>query len=121
MVALKKMSAFWERRSLKFWLATGMLMTSLPMLISAVAGFTLYHKAIIEPLVDVASKQRHILAPLQDVELSLWDVSKSVNDYAIDGRKSRAADYQRESKEIDAAFISLAEAVEGHGLEGGEV
>ena len=117
MAAFRRMSDFWERRSLKFWLATGMLMTSVPIMISAVAGYTLYHHAIIEPLVEVSSKQRHILAPLQDVQLSLWDLTESVNDYALDGRKNRQADYHRESKEINAAFASLVVAVEGHGLE----
>jgi diguanylate cyclase (GGDEF)-like protein len=121
MTALRKMSDFWQRRSLKFWLAAGMVMTSLPMLIAALAGFALYHNAIIDPLVEVASKQRHVLGPLQDVQLQLWDISKSVDDYAIDGRRSRATDYRRESRAIDAAFLNLAEAVEGHGLEAGDV
>jgi diguanylate cyclase (GGDEF)-like protein len=115
------MSDFWERRSLKFWLSTGMLMTSLPMLIAGVAGYTMYHEAIIEPLVDVASKQRHVLAPLQDLQLQLWDLSKSVDDYAIDGRQSRAVAYRHESSQIDAAFVSLAAAVERHGLEADDV
>jgi diguanylate cyclase (GGDEF)-like protein len=121
MVAFTRIADFWQRRSLRFWLATGMLMTSLPMLIAAVAGYMLYHKTIIEPLVEVSSKQRHVLAPLQDVQIQLWDLSKSVNDYAVDGRTSRAVDYRRESKEINAAFISLAGAVEKHSLEADDV
>jgi diguanylate cyclase (GGDEF)-like protein len=115
------MSDFWQRRSLKFWLATGILMTSLPMLIAATAGYVLYHNAIIDPLVEVASRQRDILRPLQDLQLQLWDINKSVNDYAVDGRAGRAVDYRRESKTIDAAFVSLAEAVEGHGLEADDI
>ncbi len=117
MAAFKKTSDFWEQRSLKFWLATGMLMTSVPMMISAVAGYMLYHHAIIDPLVDISARQRYILAPLHDMQLSLWKLTESVNDYALDGRRSSQAEYHRESKEINAAFAGLVVAVEGHGLE----
>ena len=43
-------SAFWRRRSLKFWLSAGMLMTFLPIFFSAVGGYLLYHQGIVRPL-----------------------------------------------------------------------
>lgn len=117
MRTIRTIPAFWRRRSLKFWLATGMLMSLVPIFASAVTGYLLYHRAIIQPLVDVASKQRSILQPLRNVQLSLWDVSKSVIDFAIDGEARGKIAYQEEARQINAGFADLATVMKGQGLE----
>jgi diguanylate cyclase (GGDEF)-like protein len=117
MGTINKISAFWQRRSLRFWLATGMLMTLCPIFIAAVAGHHLYHRAIIRPLVEVSSQQRKILQPLQSLRLSLVDVSNSVIDYSVDGDAGRAEDYKRLSDGIDADLARLITAVKDHELE----
>jgi diguanylate cyclase (GGDEF)-like protein len=114
MSPFKNMSDFWHRRSLKFWLAMGMLMTFCPILFSAVTGYFLYHHTIIQPLVEVSSQQREILQPLQSVQIALWDVSNSLVDYAIDGKEQRDAAYHREADEIDAAFARILATVQSH-------
>lgn len=106
----KGLRAFWRRRSLKFWLTTGMLMTSLPIFVAAITGYLLYHQQIIQPLVQVASQQRHVLQPLQSLQLSLWDVSRSVLDYAVDGDNALVDAYRQDAATIDRDFAGLVPA-----------
>ncbi|MDN3556960.1 diguanylate cyclase [Halomonas maura] len=117
MSRINKIPAFWRRRSLKFWLATGMLMSLAPIFISAMAGYVLYHGAIIQPLVEVASKQRQILQPLQSVQLSLWDISESVIDFAIDGEERRKIAYQNKADQIDRDLEKLTAAMQEQGFD----
>lgn len=117
MSTLDKIPAFWRRRSLKFWLATGMLMSLAPIFISAVAGYFLYRGAVIQPLVEVASKQGQILHPLQTVQLSLWDMSESVIDYAIDGEDRRKVAYRKQASQIDAGLEQLGVAMAEQGFD----
>ncbi len=114
--AFTRFSESWERRSLKFWLAVGMTMTFVPIFISAVTGYALYHRAIIRPLVGVASMQRYILQPLQSIQLSLQDVSGSVIDFALGGEARSPSDYQHAAGEIDTAFARLSAAFQSNGL-----
>ncbi|MDN3556253.1 sensor domain-containing diguanylate cyclase [Halomonas maura] len=112
MSTIDKIPAFWRRRSLRFWLATGMLMSLAPIFTFALTGYFLYHGAVIQPLVEVASKQRHILQPLQSVQMSLWDVSESVVDFAIDGEDRHKIAYQQQVHQIDDNLEKLTVAME---------
>ncbi len=116
-IRIRKMEEFWRRRSLKFWLATGMLMSIVPIFASAVTGYLLYRQAIIQPLVEIASKQRGILQPLQNVRLSLWGISKSVIDNVIDGEARHKIAYEKEARLVDSGFASLVSIMRDHGLE----
>lgn len=113
----KMLSAFWRRRSLRFWLVTGMAMSLLPIFVSATAGYVLHHRTIIQPLVEVASKQRGILQPLKDINLHLWDVSTSVIDFAVDGDTRRKAAYKDDADRIESAFEGLSGGMREYGLE----
>jgi diguanylate cyclase (GGDEF)-like protein len=117
MGAPKKILVFWQNRSLRFWLATGMLMTLSPIFISAVAGHFFYHRTIIRPLVEVSSQQRKILQPLQSVRLSLDDISDALVDYCVDGENRHAVDYKQLSNGIEASLAKLAAGVKDHALE----
>ncbi|MBB3232040.1 GGDEF domain-containing protein [Halomonas stenophila] len=112
MSTIDKIPAFWRRRSLRFWLATGMLMSLAPIFTFALTGYFLYHGTIIQPLVEVASKQRHILQPVQSIQMSLWDVSESVVDFAIDGEDRHKIAYQQQVHQIDDNLEKLSVAME---------
>lgn len=117
MSPIKKIPEFWRRRSLKFWMTTGMLMCLAPIFISAILGYFLYHGAIIQPLVEVAAKQRQILQPLQEVQMSLWDVSESVIDFSIDGKEQRKLTYQNKADQIGIDFEKLTVAMSHQGYD----
>ncbi|WKE64803.1 diguanylate cyclase [Gallaecimonas kandeliae] len=115
---IKQLSAFWRHRSLKFWLAMGMLMTFLPSFLSALGGYLLYHQAVIQPLAEVASKHRQILLPLQQLQLSLWGLSDTVVDYEADGKISHLDDYHKQAAQIADSFKALRSALQGDILAG---
>lgn len=114
--AVNKLAEFWGRRSLKFWLAIGMALTSLPIFISAVAGYFYHHHALIHPLTTVSTTHRYALQPLQSIRLSLWTVSDSVIEFEADGQSENAATFRKESAKIDAAIAKLEHAVKNGGM-----
>lgn len=91
-------------------------MSLAPIFVSAIAGHFLYSGVIIQPLTEVSSKQRQVLEPLQDVQLSLWDASVSVVDYAIDGEPRHRDAYQVEAIQITEGFTSLISAMDEQGF-----
>ncbi|WP_162131405.1 diguanylate cyclase [Gayadomonas joobiniege] len=78
-----KLNQFWKKRSLKFWLASGMLLTILPFVTSVVLGYFFFHGKVFNPLANVAEEQKAILLPLTEIQLSFWHVSESVIDFAV--------------------------------------
>lgn len=109
-----RLSKFWRARSLRFWLATGMLMAVLPIFASATIGYVLYHHHITDPLVEVAATQRTVLQPLQNLQLALWDVSTEVADSLVDADGRHATAYRQEHDEIESVFDQVASAVGDH-------
>lgn len=112
---IRKIPAFWLRRSLKFWLATGMIMSLAPVYIFAIASHFLYNNVIIQPLLEVTSKQKEVLQPLQGIQLTLWDASVSVVDHAIDGQPRHVNAYEQQSRQIANNFQALAIALQEQG------
>jgi hypothetical protein len=117
MHVVKKIASFWQDRSLRFWLGTGMLMTLCPIFFAAVAGHFLYHEAIIQPLVEICSQQRKILQPLQSLRMTLDDTSEAVVDYSVDGESRHADEYRQLSGKIEADLANLITAIDGHDFE----
>ncbi len=111
------LSAFWRRRSLKFWLATGMMMAVLPITVFSVTGYLVYHHQITRPLVDVASKQRGILLPLQGLQLDLIDISELVNDFAVGDNVHRIDTYRQKTAHVDGALAQVASVADTHGMD----
>ncbi|MBV1789611.1 diguanylate cyclase [Marinobacterium sp. D7] len=111
MNSVRHISAFWRRRSLKFWLATGMLLALAPISLLSVFGYLLYEKSITRPLIEVSREQREILQPLQKIQLSLWDMSRDVIDYSLTGENQHAHSYRRELDDITQGIASLSQAV----------
>lgn len=104
------------KRSLKFWLATGMLMSLTPIFVFAIAGHFLYSSVIIQPLTEVATKQRDVLQPLQTVQLCLWDASVAVVDHAIDGEERHRDNYFSHAEHLNEAFVDLITAMDEQGF-----
>lgn len=108
---MENLQDFWRKRSLRFWLATGMVLAVLPLAISSGAAHMLYHRRIIRPLADIVSGHRSILQPLQSLQLILWDVSGTVDEYAVDGDARHVKEFQKQEGKINADLKSLENAV----------
>ncbi|MGB3222257.1 MAG: diguanylate cyclase [Desulforhopalus sp.] len=91
-------------------------MTIFPIFTSSITLYLLYHKDIIQPLVAVTSKQQYVLQPLQNLQLSLWDISKTITSFAVNGDDFYFTEYKREADNINESFKKLLTAVSGHDL-----
>lgn len=54
---MSRIKSFWQQRSLKFWLASGLVMTIAPVCLLAVLGYLRFHSEIVQPLVAVTEEQ----------------------------------------------------------------
>ncbi|MBL27787.1 MAG: GGDEF domain-containing protein [Rhodospirillaceae bacterium] len=104
----RKLPAFWRKRSLRFWLATGMGMAVLPLLLSAAVGYYLHHRHITYPLVEVSTHQRAVLQPLQSIQLALWDVTAEVIDHASHADRYGDTAYEVTAAEIESKLAGVA-------------
>jgi len=105
-----RLARFWLRRSLRFWLTAGMVLAISPLSVSALAGYILYRDHVVQPLVEDAMRQRSLLQPLQDLQLDLWSLSESINDYVVDGQARHEDEYHAEVEAIGADLLALARA-----------
>ncbi|MDV2079544.1 sensor domain-containing diguanylate cyclase [Marinobacter xestospongiae] len=108
---MSRIKSFWQQRSLKFWLASGLVMTIAPVCLLAVLGYLRFHSEIVQPLVAVTEEQSQVLQPLNQIEINLWDVSRAVVDYAATGQRGYADSYVEHRDLIDQAFVRLEQAV----------
>lgn len=113
---MSRIKSFWQQRSLKFWLASGLVMTIAPVCLLAVLGYLRFHSEIVQPLVAVTEEQSQVLQPLNRIEVNLWDVSRAVVDYSATGQRGYADSYVEHRDLIDQAFVRLEQAVAGQPL-----
>lgn len=110
---------FWRRRSLRFWLATGMLVAIVPLAVSAGTEYVLYRHQIIQPLTKIAAEHRFVLHPLRSLQFALWNIASSVDEYVVDGSTSRAVQTRHSILQIDQAFQELKNAYKDNEIEVG--
>ncbi|MDX1756191.1 MAG: diguanylate cyclase [Marinobacter sp.] len=111
---MDSLRSFWQQRSLRFWLATGLILAIAPVWLFATLGYFRLHDEIVRPLVDVTTEQRTILQPLNHIEVRLWDVSQSVIGFSAEGLPADAEKFALQRAEIDSAFDQLSKAVTGN-------
>jgi len=99
-------------RSLRFWVALGMVIALAPFVISMAVGFIILERGVIAPIHDVAFRQAQQVAPIQNLQILLQDVLIAVDEFVEDGdpRHVEAARHLR--GQVEAGFANLAEKVQ---------
>jgi hypothetical protein len=77
----KKIKSFWQRRSLRFWLMTGLLMTIIPFVVFSVSTYSYINNRVITPFSSLITKQQQVLVPINKLQVSVWGISTSVADF----------------------------------------
>jgi len=108
---------FWRRRSLKFWLYTGMIMAVVPLGLSSGAGYYIYLHYITKPLVSAIDTHRAILRPLQELQLTLWDVVGVVNSTLTETGSNGMPRIEQKADEIIGEFDRLASLSAVYGID----
>lgn len=98
-------------RSLRFWIATCLVVTLLPLAISAVGGYVLLHSGVIAPFDDVASRQREQVIPAQHLRILILDTLSPIDEYVQEGDPVHPATYRLLRTRIESDFASVIEAV----------
>ncbi|NOU52176.1 hypothetical protein HG263_16730 [Pseudoalteromonas sp. JBTF-M23] len=99
---------FWQKRSLRFWLTSGLCITVAPLLVFTLVSFTYINSQIIAPLITLSNEQSEIVQPINELQVAILDVSNSITKFTIDGQLSHQEEFTREAQQIDAAFAQLA-------------
>ena len=100
-------------RSLKFWVALGMVIAIGPLFISALGGFVLLNRGVIAAFDDVALRQREQSASLQRLRLLLWETLPPVDEF-VDRKNHVAPPTYRDVREkIEVEFAGLTDAFQG--------
>jgi len=100
----------WTRRSISFWVAAGMALTVLPLLISAVVVHAWLHGEAIAAFADVATRSREELEPLHRQQIALWEAAIPLEEYVASANPRQIATYRERRVQIERRFQQLDRA-----------
>lgn len=102
-----RMLNVFKARSLRFWVALGMIISLAPLTASAVLGQLVLNRGVVEAFHDVTERQRNELGPLQNLRILMWDAVVPINEYINEGGTQRPLLYRELRSRIEADFVSL--------------
>ncbi|WP_175442176.1 diguanylate cyclase [Pseudoalteromonas byunsanensis] len=85
-------------------------MTISPFIAFSILTYIFVHERIVNPLLDLTSEQIGILSPINELQTTLWDVSRTVTGFAINAEPNLSEEYAIQAQRIDNAFSRLSEA-----------
>lgn len=100
-------------RSLRYWIALGMVIALTPLALSAIGGYTLLQRGVMAPFHDVITRQHSEIAPLQELRLELWDSLVPVDEFVDQGGAERAIRYRTLRGRIETNFAALHKNLAG--------
>jgi len=101
--------SFLKTRSLRFWMALGVLVALGPIAASAVGGYFFLHDGVIRSFQDVAFRQRSQIDPTQQLRLLMWDALVPVDEFVDDGNPAQPPAYRTLRARVEATFAALHE------------
>ncbi|NNG42933.1 diguanylate cyclase [Pseudoalteromonas sp. NEC-BIFX-2020_002] len=107
-----KIIAFWQQRSLRFWLMSGLLITIIPFLIFSILTYTYINKRVVNPLLSLSEEQQAIFFPINQLQQATWGMSASVTDFLVSKQLAYKTKYEHEALKIKSAFRKLELASE---------
>ncbi len=94
-------------RSLRFWVALGMIIALAPLTISAVVGQLVLNRGVIDAFHDVSQRQRNELAPLQELRILVWDTLIPIDEFVNEGGSQRPLLYRDLRSRIESSFAEV--------------
>ncbi len=96
-----------KTRSLRFWVALGMLVALAPLTLSAVFAQLVLNRGVIEAFHDVSERQQTELGPLQNLRILVWDTVVPIDEYINEGGAQRPLLYRELRNRIEASFADV--------------
>ena len=97
----------WRGASLRAWVGFGMALAIIPLAASAVAGYVILKRGVVDELQDIASRQRNAIDPIQRLRLLIWEASPPLDEYMDEGDPRRPAEYRVARQRVEAAFATV--------------
>lgn len=108
---MTKAIQFLYRQSLRSWIIIAMIFAVLPLMASAVSGYIVYHRTIVQPFREVLSTQQDMLISLQRIQGDYWLVSEAVNAYVLTGDPAQAKRFATARNHVETQFDRMERAV----------
>lgn len=99
--------------SFRFWVALGMVIAMVPIIVSSGGGFFLLKNGVIEPMHDIVHRQSVQIVPAQKLRILIWDTLLPVDEYLEEGDQGYRASYRLHRTQIESGFAELTKVVEG--------
>jgi diguanylate cyclase (GGDEF)-like protein len=96
-----------QTRSLRFWIAAGMMIAIAPVVTAAVVGFIVLNSGAIASFQNVADRQRTEIIPAQHIGMTLWDTAVRVDEFVVDGNPTHQAAFRDARTRIETNFAAL--------------
>ncbi|PQA88906.1 GGDEF domain-containing protein [Hyphococcus luteus] len=101
--------SYWKTRSLRYWIALGMIVALVPLVLSSIAGYWFLNHGVIDAFHDVSMRERKQVAVSQNLRILIWDTLVPVDEYVEEGDPALASSYRDFSSRIETDFAVLHE------------
>ncbi|MCF7516506.1 diguanylate cyclase [Pseudoalteromonas sp. L23] len=108
---------FWQGRSLRFWLTSGLIVTIVPFFLFSIIAFSFVHSHIVEPLLTLSGKQQKGLNSINEMQIATLEATTSLADFAI----SQEEQYFKEFHEAYEKLSQSLDIIELHSAEPNEL
>jgi len=96
-----------QTRSLRFWIAAGMMIAIAPVVAAAAVGFIALDRGAIASFRHVVDRQTTEIVPAQHIAMAMWDAASRVDEFVIDGNPVHQNAYRDARTRIDTKFAVL--------------
>jgi diguanylate cyclase (GGDEF)-like protein len=98
-----------KKRSFRYWMGFAMILTIVPVLLSATAGYFMLKHGVLEPFRDVLEREREQAGALTRLQLSLRETEGPVALYVDEANPAEPAAYRHLRQQIELAFANLSD------------
>lgn len=108
---MNRLNAYLRTLSLRAWIATGMGIALIPLVLFGALSFFSYHNNIAKPFREVLNAQHRILMPTERISDELWQLSSDVNFYVRGGAQSYRDRFMISESRVERHLDDLRKAI----------
>lgn len=103
----------WSSFSLRHSLVLSMVLTLLPLLVSAGLGYFILHKTVVGDYQDVAHRQHDLLLPIRRMQLLMLRMEIPLEEYLISGSEAKLRDFHGLRQEVESSWPRIMPLLDG--------
>ncbi|MAY48225.1 Stalked cell differentiation-controlling protein [Marinibacterium anthonyi] len=111
---MNRLNTYLKTLSLRAWIAAGMGIALIPLVLIGVISFLSYHNNIARPFQDELNLRHRILMPTERINDELWKLSSDVNFYVRGGLESYRDRFQIAESRVERHLGDLDAVISQH-------